>query len=630
MNQNSYNSNSPGFDQPQPSQSPVIHQPPQEMSIQEMKDLKQLYLDEIKRLINSEYHDEIKIAELKQNFNVTPSLSTEEPNNSLSMGDEHLDTIPATESDEFIKFSVENLISIPTESEGIPENMCDVLFHDNSQPLDVSKDQFEDFSDSNDEFSSTDNDSFSIDNIDYVEASPPDYELASSEVMEIVIPEVGGTDDDIPLTIKDDILRENLLNVNHLFATIEAVNDNPIPFYDPIISGTPPTLTPSGKSDFLLEDVDAFLATKSSSTSLNSLLEETNNFDNSLPEFETFCSDVEEISSGSTTNRSDISLPEYEASYDNQSFSDEDVPEKIFSKPLFEEEIIPIKIDQHRYNVESNLMESPRTHDSSLIISSKIDSLLDEFAGELTLLKSIPPGIDETDCDFEEDISLIEGLLYDNSSPRPPKEFVSTNSDAEIESFSPSPIPVEDSDSFMEEIDLFLTLDGAMPPSIEDDDNNSEGDNLFLEILLHDDPIPLPDTYDFSNVVRVFLPFFTYPVTSSMLLFSGSEDTIFDLGISNYHFSSLEPDLSHRCETFKKFNTHRSHLNESPMEMLFSTYFPLDQLNLLHLAGSQPMLKSSYKAEASVIISIPPLVGGAADVVVEIKGTGIYYDYCNK
>nr|GEV07147.1 putative reverse transcriptase domain-containing protein [Tanacetum cinerariifolium] len=39
-----------------------------------------------------------------------------------------------------------------------------------------------------------------------------------------------------------------------------------------------------------------------------------------------------------------------------------------------------------------------------------------------------------------------------------------------------------------------------------------EGDNLFLERLLHDDPTPLPDTLDFSNVVRVFLPFFTYPV----------------------------------------------------------------------------------------------------------------------
>nr|GEY35459.1 hypothetical protein [Tanacetum cinerariifolium] len=77
-------------------------------------------------------------------------------------------------------------------------------------------------------------------------------------------------------------------------------------------------------------------------------------------------------------------------------------------------------------------------------------------------------------------------------------------------------------------------------------------DNLFLERLLHDDPIPLPDTLDFSIDVRVFLPFFTFLVTSSILLSSGSEDIIFDLGI--YHFSSLEPGVSHRSGTFMKFN----------------------------------------------------------------------------
>nr|GEY89010.1 putative reverse transcriptase domain-containing protein [Tanacetum cinerariifolium] len=124
---------------------------------------------------------------------ITPdehALSTEEPDNSLSMGDEHLDTIPATESDEFIKSGVENLIPIPSESEGIPEHVCDVPSHDNSPPLDVLKDQSEDFSESNKEFSSIDDDSFSIDDIDYVEASPPDSELVNSEVMEIVIPEL--------------------------------------------------------------------------------------------------------------------------------------------------------------------------------------------------------------------------------------------------------------------------------------------------------------------------------------------------------------------------------------------------------------------------------------------------------
>nr|GFC19489.1 hypothetical protein [Tanacetum cinerariifolium] len=198
---------------------------------------------------------------------------------------------------------VENLIPIPSESEGIPEHVCDMPSIDNSPPLD---------------------------------ASPLDSELVSSEVMEIVIPEVGG---------------------------IKASNDNPIPSYDPIISGTPPNLTTFGENldlegdmllfeSFLNDDPFSESQTKSSSTSLNSLLEETNNFHNSLPEY--------------------------------------------------------------------------------------------EFARELTLLKSIPPGSDETDCDFEEDIRLIKKLLYDNSSPRPPEEFVSANSDAATESFSPSPILVKD------------------------------------------------------------------------------------------------------------------------------------------------------------------------------------------
>ncbi|GKF83663.1 hypothetical protein Tco_0248561, partial [Tanacetum coccineum] len=57
--------------------------------------------------------------------------------------------------------------------------------------------------------------------------------------------------------------------------------------------------------------------TKSSSTSLNLFLEETNTFDNSLTESETFCFNLEEISSGSTTTRSDYSLPDYEAFSDD-------------------------------------------------------------------------------------------------------------------------------------------------------------------------------------------------------------------------------------------------------------------------------------------------------------------------
>ncbi|GJY07586.1 hypothetical protein Tco_0374640 [Tanacetum coccineum] len=200
------------------------------------------------------------------------------------MEDEHLDTIPATESDEVIKSSVENLVQIPSESEGIPDNMCDVPFCDNSPPLDISKDQIEGFSDSNDDSTSIDDDSFSIDNIDYVEASPPDSELVSLDEVKDFHTEDG--------EIEDNILREKLSKINLFIAKIEAINSNPPP-----------------SSDFV---------TKSSSTSLNFFLEETNTFDNSIPKSETFFFDLEENSSGkkssgSTTTHSDISLSKYDS-----------------------------------------------------------------------------------------------------------------------------------------------------------------------------------------------------------------------------------------------------------------------------------------------------------------------------
>nr|GFD15747.1 hypothetical protein [Tanacetum cinerariifolium] len=158
-------------------------------------------------------------------------------------------------------------------------------------------------------------------------------------------------------------------------------------------------------------------------------------------------------------------------------------------------------IDQHHDNAES-------THDSSLIISLKIDSLLDEFTDELTILKSNPSGIDKTDCHPENEIRLIERLLYDNSSPRLPKGFVSDNFDADIESFSPSPIPDEDSDSRMEEIDLSFNPDDPMPSSIEDDDD----DNSKRDILIREE---LPSNYSLSLPVnesfRFDIPSFSRP-----------------------------------------------------------------------------------------------------------------------
>nr|GFB23868.1 hypothetical protein [Tanacetum cinerariifolium] len=317
------------------------------------------------------------------------------------MGDEHLDTIPETESDEVIKSSVEDLVLIPSESEGIPEHMY----------------------------------SFSTDNIDYIEASPPDFELVSSEVMEIVIPEVGGIDDDIPF------------NVHLLIANIEALKDNP---------------TQSSE-----------LLTKSSSTSLNFFFEETNTFHNSLPEFENFYWDLGEISSGSTTTHSDISLPDYEAfSFD----------------------------DDHIKEISSG---STTTH-SDISLSEYDSFIFEEFVDELAHIIS-PPEYDR---------------FYFWNLP--------------------------DSGELMSVLNSGICENLLSVTSV----------NLPIE----DDHSPL-----LAYVVWIFLAYLTYPVIPPYLHPFGNEDTIFDPGITINHFYSCEPVSSHRHGAFKKFNTHRSHLNEWPM-----------------------------------------------------------------
>nr|GEW84956.1 hypothetical protein [Tanacetum cinerariifolium] len=267
------------------------------------------------------------------------------------------------------------------------------------------------------------------------------------------------------------------------------------------------------------------------------------------------------------------------------SLSDEDFLEEIFSNPLFEEEIISTKIDPHHFNAESDLIESMLNHDSSIIhSSSKIDSFLDEFAGELTLLKSIPSGIVKTDCYPENEIRLTKRLLYDNSSPRPPEEFVSDNSDAEIEFFSPSPIPVKDSDSLMKEIDLSYTSDDPMPSGIEKDDDDSEMDMLILEELLDNYSLSFPviESYHFD------IPLFSRPSAKPpdgnteilnvkmMGDISNQKVPIPGLTITLVLNQEKSPDLlSHRgFKTFQPFT-------ECPM-MIYGKNIPILDVPLFH------------------------------------------------
>nr|GEX51021.1 26S proteasome regulatory complex, non-ATPase subcomplex, Rpn2/Psmd1 subunit [Tanacetum cinerariifolium] len=104
---------------------------------------------------------DIIISELPSCIAITLVLATEEPKDSLIIGDEHLDSIPEKESDKFIKFSVENLVPNPSNSEDLSHirSECDVPVCDD----------FTTFSnllfDADDNFSSSDDESFSDEDV---------------------------------------------------------------------------------------------------------------------------------------------------------------------------------------------------------------------------------------------------------------------------------------------------------------------------------------------------------------------------------------------------------------------------------------------------------------------------------
>ncbi|GJZ01439.1 hypothetical protein Tco_0519400 [Tanacetum coccineum] len=220
---------------------------------------------------------------------ITPDLPITD---SLVMEDEHLDTIPETDSDKEIESSVENLNLTPSESEDLSDYIseCDLPFCDNSPDF---NNDYEIFSNplfySNDDYTSSDDESF----------------------------------------FEEDVPVENF-----------KIYSNP----------------------FLEFDEEIF------SSKINLLYNEV-------------LEDLDSIPSGN---------------------------------------------ENDHFNVESDLIESLLNKDT-VITSPKIDFLLEEFAGELALINPIPPGIAETNFDPKEAIRLIKKLLYDNSSPRPPEELNSEN-----------------------------------------------------------------------------------------------------------------------------------------------------------------------------------------------------------
>ncbi|GJW34029.1 hypothetical protein Tco_0054061 [Tanacetum coccineum] len=274
-------------------------------------------------------------------------------------------------------------------------------------------------------------------------------------------------------------------------------------------------------------------------------------------------------------------------------YNDDDEYTVIYRKPKVITPDLPIEEPDNSLNMgDEHLNTTPKTEKSSVENLVPIPS---EFKGIFEDICDVPS------CDhFDAECGLINSLLSRDSSITSPKidflpeEFVGRDSSGELlnvnllvdkieelkltpsipfvlENPSSSPILVVDSDFLVEEVDTFIVLEDSVPPCIESD-LDSEGDIVFLDDLLYEDPIPeyerftfdiepdapviinfdelnedecydlgggeivvsqnIEDDDSFKIVIRTFLPFLTYPVDSPLLLSTGSEDTIFDPGIS--------------------------------------------------------------------------------------------------
>nr|GEX94412.1 hypothetical protein [Tanacetum cinerariifolium] len=365
---------SPNQEKEEPPQDSDIHQLTEECSTEIYEEQKQSKEDTMLELV--------KICQKKEflySHDNVDDLIESALNSKLLLinsNSQHLDKkdiTPETESDEVTESNAENLLPIPSECEVTSEDKrdCDVPV----STIDVCDNHYDIFSDSkiNDDISVYDDD---FEDIEYVEAPLPDPEIVSVEEENGVEEEnvVQQEEEEIDLEdisqIQDVVLREKLLSITHTFS----------------------------------------------------------------PEFKTFCDYTEETRSGNTTTHADNSLPEYDS---------------------FCFEIEP---DQERL---INLMKNDISDESSN------DSLLEE--ADLFLSdNSIPSGIENFVDDSEGDIRFLEELLINDSifsHESPDSNFKDNPSilrpppkppDAETNAGEEIPVVMNDKDKFDEGYYFFM------------------------------------------------------------------------------------------------------------------------------------------------------------------------------
>ncbi|GJT79846.1 hypothetical protein Tco_1054188 [Tanacetum coccineum] len=293
------------------------------------------------------------------------------------MEDKHLDTIPEMESDELIMSNVEDLFHTPSESDGISESKCDFpICDDSSLKNDEVLDDIISIPPGNS------NDHFNVESC-VIEFVLNRDNMISSPKIDFLLEEFAGELAFIapipPGIVKADFdpkgyihFIENLMYDNSFSRPLKTLKDD----YETIINSNNDYSSSDDDSPYS-EDID-YVDELRPDPELLSLEVETNTFDNSLPQFETFNfldDHTKETSSGSTTTYANISLPEYDSFHldsepDLGDFT-MDVVEDIFDNPTREPRVhVPNVLPTHpTIHLDSDFTLSSDSLGSDLVVS---------------------------------------------------------------------------------------------------------------------------------------------------------------------------------------------------------------------------------------------------------------------
>ncbi|GJW63946.1 hypothetical protein Tco_0115830 [Tanacetum coccineum] len=459
MNQSFYNSNSSGFDQIQPPQYSVVHQSPQETDM-EMLQAREDLMEAIQAFLKKYDHIPPKekcmaLALAEERFLKVKQAFEEEQNQPEIIQELLLQLIHDLQRLDKIqpKQAEEKGINKQVQKKQEEKSIAELLAEEQAATINSlyqNPDLLQSFIYQDDDNDDDDYDEESIlsMNTDMFETPSPDAITTSSPIEEPKDSLIMEDEDinTIPEKESDEENESSVENLFHIPSESKVTFDNESECDLPVFDDSP---------------LDVF---------------EDNCVLFSKPRFDSY---------GDSTSSEYSSV--------NESFLKEDV----FSNLPFEFDIESISSDVNSIydEVLEDIDGTNYLIDSIIDFSSKIDHLLEEFAGELALINPIPLGIAGADSDPEGDICLVEKLLNDNSSHRTPDEL---NSEDIIKFFFTFSIPVEDSNSLLEETNTILSyLDDSLPEletfSFDVEENNSGNTTTHADISL-----PKYDSFHFD------------------------------------------------------------------------------------------------------------------------------------